>query len=307
MYHQVANLGVDPDGSAVSPDHFAQHLEYIKRTCYPMRLADLVDALSGHSLPHWAVVITFDDGYVDNLTNAYSLLQSAQIPATVFVASGGIDSSSEFWWHKLEQILLTPTDLPERVRVRAQGREYEWDTTSSERRQLAYYAIGDLLRPLPAADRDEVLTDLANWTGFEPTACPDYRLMTSAELMALAQDGLVELGAHTVTHPVLSALPADAQRAEIVEGRRRIEAIIGQSVLTFAYPYGEAPHFTAETVEIVKAAGFRAACTTIYGRVEPGDDLFQLRRCPVHDWDLKTFKRRLASFFLADRQENPLE
>ncbi len=299
MYHRVADLAVDPHGLAVSPDHFAQHLEYIRGTCHPMRLLDLVDALKEHSLPRRAVAITFDDGYIDNLTQAYPLLKSAQVPATVFVTSGGIDSSCEFFWHELERVFLLPVHLPERLQMCVQGQEYEWPTTSTEERQIAYYAIDRLLRPLAADGRDQVLAELASWAGLRRNGRPDYRPMSVAELIQLTGDRLVELGAHTITHPVLSVLSPEAQYAEIVWSRQRLEGIIGSPVLTFSYPWGEAGDFTDETVEIVEAAGFRAACTTVRGGVEPGNDLFRLRRCAVRDWDIEMFKWRLESFFVA--------
>jgi peptidoglycan/xylan/chitin deacetylase (PgdA/CDA1 family) len=123
--------------------------------------------------------------------------------------------------------------------------------------------------------------------------------MTSAELTQLTQDGLVEVGAHTVTHLVLSTVPAGAQRAEIAGGREMLEAILKKPVLTFAYPHGQDTDFTAETVEIVKTAGFRVACTTIPGAVERGADLFRLRRQFVGNWDPETFKKNLEWLLIA--------
>jgi len=299
MYHRIADVPLDPRGTAVSPARFAQHLEYIQQTCRPMRLLDLVDALQRRSLPRRAVAITFDDGYADNLTQAYPLLAAARIPATVFAISDGISSPREFWWDRLERLLLLSPHLPGRLRIRARDREHEWPTASAEQRELAYHAIRPLLRGLVAAERDRVLADLADWAGPGQAERPDCRPLTDAELIQLTQDGLVDLGAHTATHPILSELSADAQRAEIVASRQRLEAIIQGPVLAFAYPYGQSQHFTDETVEIARAVGFRAACTTIQGSVEPGDDLFRLRRCEVWNWDLATFRRSLEWFFLS--------
>jgi len=299
MYHRIADLPTDPYRIAVSPDHFAQHLEYIRQTCYPMRLLDLVDAVQRNSLPKRAVVISFDDGYVDNFYQAYPILASARIPATVFVTSGHIDSPREFWDDELERVLLLPERLPSCLQLRVQGEEYEWPIRSADQRQLAHRAVYRLLLPLTADERLSILAHLASWAGMEGTGRPDYRAMTSIELIQLTQNGLVELGAHTITHPVLSALSADAQYAEIVGSRQRLEAIIGSPVLTFAYPHGRVQDFTDETVEIVETAGFRAACTAIPGVVESGDDLLRLRRYWVHNWDLETFKQSLTSFFVA--------
>jgi peptidoglycan/xylan/chitin deacetylase (PgdA/CDA1 family) len=298
MYHRVANLSSDFYSLAVSPDHFAQHLEYIRRACYPMSLIDLADAVQEHSLPNRAVAITFDDGYSDNFSQARPLLQAAQIPATVYVSSDYIDSSREFWWDDLERILLTSTHLPGHLRISIQGQNYEWPTTSTKQRELACRNLHQLLQPLPTIERNSLLAELAHWAGLEQAGRPDYRAMTSAELIELGQNGLIDIGGHTVTHPVLSSLAPDEQYAEIVNGRKRLEELLGEPVRTFTYPFGTAQDFTDETVEIVKTAGFQAACTTVQGCVEAGDDLFRLQRYAVNNWDIEAFKYYLEAFFI---------
>jgi peptidoglycan/xylan/chitin deacetylase (PgdA/CDA1 family) len=123
--------------------------------------------------------------------------------------------------------------------------------------------------------------------------------MTAAELTKVTGEGLVEIGAHTVSHPHLASLPShDAQAAEIYGSREALESMVGRPVRAFAYPYGTARDFGDRAVEIVRRAGFDAACTAIAGSVEPGDDPFRLRRCWVHDWDLAMFERQLEWFHL---------
>jgi peptidoglycan/xylan/chitin deacetylase (PgdA/CDA1 family) len=298
LYHRVASLSADPHSLAVSPEHFAQQLEHVHDTCHPMRLLDLLEAMRQRSLPQRAVAITFDDGYSDNYEHAYPLLKSAGIPATIFVTSEQLDSEREFWWDDLERLLLLPQQLPEHLRISVEDQEYEWRFDSVEQRRHVHQAIHDLLRLLDADTRDEVLDALANWVGLEQSGRSDYRAMTTGELTELAQSGCVDIGGHTMSHPVLSTLPAEAQYGEIVGGRQRLESIIGCRIRTFAYPYGASQDFTDETAEIVREAGFQSACTTIPGSIEAGDDPFRLRRCPVFDWDTSTFKQQLESYFI---------
>jgi peptidoglycan/xylan/chitin deacetylase (PgdA/CDA1 family) len=298
LYHRVASLSADPHSLAVSPEHFAQQLEHIHDTCYPMRLLDLLEAMQQRSLPQRALAITFDDGYWDNYEHAYPLLKSAGIPATIFVTSEQVDSEREFWWDDLERLLLLPQQLPEHLRISVGDQEYEWRLDSVEQRRCVHQAIHNLLRPLDADTRDEVLDGLANWVGLEQSGRSDYRAMTTGELIELAQSKCVDIGGHTMSHPVLSTLSAEAQYGEIIGGRQRLESIIGRRVSTFAYPYGASQDFTDETAEIVREAGFQSACTTIPGSIEAGDDQFRLRRCPVFDWDTSTFKQQLESYFI---------
>jgi peptidoglycan/xylan/chitin deacetylase (PgdA/CDA1 family) len=94
MYHRVTELPNDPYLLAVTPKHFAQQLGVIRRYGVPMRLGQLVEALQDGKVPKRAVVVTFDDGYADNLYNAKPLLELYSIPATVFVTTGCIGISN---------------------------------------------------------------------------------------------------------------------------------------------------------------------------------------------------------------------
>jgi peptidoglycan/xylan/chitin deacetylase (PgdA/CDA1 family) len=298
MYHRIANLPVDPYGNVVSPDRFAQHLEWIRQTCHAMRLCDLTEAAQTKSLAGRTVVITFDDGYVDFYTQAFPRLASAKIPATVFVTSGLTDTCARFWSDELTRLILMPDNLPPQLQLEVQAREYRWSITSPSDRQRLHEAVYHLLKPLAPAEQSDCLAYLASWSGVGQPGGAEDRFMASSELIQLAGDGLVDIGAHTVHHPTLSALPAAAQSDEIVGSRRSLEAVLGRPVLTFAYPYGQAEDFTDETVEAVAAAGFHAACTTIPGVVDAASNPHRLRRYWVGNWDLGTFKKNLEWFFL---------
>ncbi|MFN8487843.1 MAG: polysaccharide deacetylase family protein [Caldilineaceae bacterium] len=294
MYHRISDEFVEPNWLAVSPCHFAQHLEHIRQQYHPIRLLELVDAIQNGSLRERAVAVTFDDGYSNNFTQALPLLEAAQIPATVFVTTGHIDSSCEFWWDDLAHLLLGAAHTPATLSLKVQERFYTWDTESVQQRQEARLALEDLIEPLPAKAKEQVLYELANWSGLKRGGRSAYRAMTKAELTQLAQSKYIDLGAHTVTHPILPTLSPEEQYAEIVNGRRNLETLVNQPVRTFAYPNGD---FASETVKIVAEAGFTAACTTVRGCVQAGDDLFRLRRYSVDDWSSATFQQNLAAFF----------
>src|SRR3972149_2982228 len=98
MYHRVVNLESDPPSLCVSPSNFTEQLEFLKKFCHPVSLQQLVKSLDKKGLPRRAIAVTFDDGYVDNLYNAKPLLESFDIPATVFLTTGYIGQNHEFWW-----------------------------------------------------------------------------------------------------------------------------------------------------------------------------------------------------------------
>jgi peptidoglycan/xylan/chitin deacetylase (PgdA/CDA1 family) len=259
-----------------------------------MSLLEFVEATREESVPDRAVVVTFDDGYANNYTKAMPLLESLEIPATVFVTTCNIDSLRRFWWDELERVLLRQMQVPGHLRLRVQAQEYQWPTTTSEQRESVYKVVHRLMRPLSVSARSMVLSEMANWSGLDQvkeSECSKYRSLRTDELVLLAQSDCIEIGGHTVTHPHLTFLSTDEQYAEIAGGRRKLEAILNCPVLTFSYPYS---NYTDETVEIVKAVGFQAA---VDGHHVSGKDLFRLRRYAVYDWEIECFKQRLEGFF----------
>ncbi len=111
---------------------------------------------------------------------------------------------------------------------------------------------------------------------------------------ALARGELIEIGAHTVTHPALSALPLTSQREEILESKARLGKILNRPVDSFSYPYGA---LSAETVGAVREAGFACACSASAGIVGRSTDRFQLPRVHVEDWDGEEFAKQLSRWF----------
>lgn len=318
IYHRVAGLPLDPQLLCVTPQHFAKHLELLRKSYRPMPLQQLIRALQNGNVPDRAVVITFDDGYADSLSSAKPLLQRYDVPATVFVVAGYVGQQREFWWDELERLFLRPGVLPEALCLDMNG-THQWDMGEAAHynqqvyehhrqwnveeeqdpthRQRLYRSLCELLRPLPDEERRKLLDELLAWAGAEPTARPTHRALSPEEVIPLAEGGLVEVGAHTMTHPVLSLLPVAAQRDEIQQSKARLEEILGLPVTSFAYPYGTASDYTLETVSLVREVGFACACANFADIVRPSTDHFQLPRVLVRNWDGDELDRRLEGWF----------
>jgi len=228
-YHRVFEASSDPQLLCVTPQHFAEHLEHLRRHYRIMSLCDLARALREGLLQKRAVVITFDDGYADNLLNAKPLLERYEAPATVFVATGYVGRGREFWWDELERLLLWTPQLPECLQVTLNGVAYEWHLDKyaqfpeKERisyrqwhvelpddptlRHWAYRELHRLLRSPEEEGREAVLAQLRAQSEDEGSGRADCRTMTPEEVRRLAEGGLVAVGAHTETHPVLATQP----------------------------------------------------------------------------------------------------
>ncbi|MBE3119883.1 MAG: polysaccharide deacetylase family protein, partial [Candidatus Atribacteria bacterium] len=126
LYHRVFDAPSDPQLLCVHPERFGKHLEHLSRYYSVLSLSQLARALKERRLPKRAVVVTFDDGYADNLYNAKPLLEYYDIPAMVSVTTGYVGQAKEFWWDELERLLLLSPRVPEQLKVTVNGATYDW-------------------------------------------------------------------------------------------------------------------------------------------------------------------------------------
>ena len=302
VYHRIADIPVDPWGLAVSPAFFEEQLGVLRRTRRPLALMDFADGLRDGTLSPDAVAVTFDDGYVDNLVAGKPRLAAADVPATVFLATGYINTSREFWWDELTRLLLLGRG-PEVVELMVRGQSLRVSledgplvrrgsdaSTDAPKRHSALMTIWRVLRFLEDGERERLMQTLRSAFTVTDVDAIKSRAMTSEETMALVDGGLITVGAHTVTHPVLSALEVDACRREITESKLTCEEIIGAPVSTFAYPYGD---FNAKAREEVMRANFSVACSTQSGPAVATSDRFALPRVYATNVDGESFERAL--------------
>jgi peptidoglycan/xylan/chitin deacetylase (PgdA/CDA1 family) len=225
-------------------------------------LADLLDAREA------AVAVTFDDGYRDNLTTAKPLLERHGVPATVFVVSGYVDSGVDFWWDALE-------------RYRA----------VSGLADPEYRALHRDLQLKSHAEREELIRSLDVPPSTERTT------LSGDELARLCDGGLIEVGAHTVTHPDLRELSDAAQFDELQSSKHQLEDRLGRPVRGLAYPYGGVG---AGSVAAARSAGFAYACTTEEGVVDADTNALLVPRLHVEDWPADELERRVTALLQAD-------
>ncbi len=319
LYHRVAAIASDPHLLCVTPQHFAEQLEVIRQSCRPMGLAEIRRAIDSGHIPRRAVAITFDDGYADNLHNAKPLLQQYAVPATVFVATAYMYERREFWWDTLERVFLQPGKLPERLTLTIDGTPFHWELGEgtdcnkdnhtrhgrwnvSQRDAPAphrhvYRSLYRLLRCMADGERQKVLDRLLAWASLIPDVRETHQVLSPGEILRLAEDGLVEIGSHTITHPVLSALPIAVQCKEIQQSKAHLEEILGGRVNGFAYPYGSSSDYSKVTVAMVRKAGFEYACSSLAKTVWRYSSPYELPRFLVRDWNGNEFTRRLEAWF----------
>ena len=315
MYHRIAEPDLDPWGLSVSPDHFAEQLEVINKYFHPLSMPEFIGHLECGRVPNRSIVVTFDDGYVDNLQHAKPLLERYDVPATIFLVTEAIVEERNFWWDELEWALLQPGTLPDWLELRLNSSNYEWQLGNARRysqpdrqedwqrrpwdarpgtRLAFFYLIWQRLLQLSHPERLEALDTIRTWAGASNHPGRGDRALLKEEVNVLGEGGLIELGAHTKTHPSLKILSPSQQLEEISGSKAQLENIINHPVISFSYPHGD---YSVETIELVQRAGFQGASTTHFKCVAPGADPFQLPRFQIDDWSGEEFLRHLVRWY----------
>ena len=266
---------------------FDRQMDWIGRWFNVLPLAEAVEGLRNGSLPARPAVITFDDGYADNRTVALPILQSHGLTATFFIATGFLDGGRMWNDTLIETLRRCPGPL---LDLTALGLD-AYPTGSVEQRRAAISVLIPRLKYLEPAERLRRVEAIAEHAGAD---LPDDLMLTSAQLCEMARAGMT-IGGHTVHHPILARLKDGEALAEMVEGRRRLEQIIGRPVRFFAYPNGKPDEdYTGAHVRLVREAGFEAALSTAWGAASPGCDLYQIPRFSPWDRSAWRYGLRLA-------------
>ncbi|NIN12696.1 MAG: polysaccharide deacetylase family protein [Gemmatimonadales bacterium] len=274
----------------VSPSHFAQHLAVIRERANPIRLSELVRGLEEDRIPPRAVVVTFDDGYADNLYRAKPLLEQTAVPATVFVITGRI--GGELWWDELARIVATAS--APNLSIELPGTGFRWGSggsAGSDPRTELLQALQRALQSLGDDARADALAQIRDSLADGTPGRVTHRCLDADELSALAGGDLIEVGAHSHTHPDLASLTGEDQRREVERSKAALEQLVDRPVQGFSYPHGS---FNDASRRIVRECGFASACGSTPDLSRRRSDLFALPRLFVSDIDGATFAKWLG-------------
>ena len=288
IYHRVLARPDPLFPGEVDAQLFERQLRLVKRFYAPLPLAEAVQRLQDGSRPARAACITFDDGYADNVQVALPLLQRHGLHATFFIATGYLDGGQMWNDTVIEAVRQAPAPV---LDLRELGLDC-LPVANLAQRQAAIATLLGQLKYLPFAQRQRLAMHIHRQAGATAGA---PAMLSTAQLRQLQAAGM-ELGAHTLSHPILSTLPDHAARLDIANGKHRLEALIQAPVTVFAYPNGKAGRdYGASHVAMVHSLGFKAAVATDWGVARPGAglDLLQLPRFTPWDRGRLAFLWRL--------------
>lgn len=275
FYHRVAATAGAPGlrgRSRLTAGEFESHLKHLKRHYRVCSLEEAVEALqSGAALPENTVVITFDDGYRDNLTVALPLLEKYAVPATLFVVTGAIDGKP-LWFDQVRRWF----EQTKAASLRLEETGEEFSLAGAQSRGRALGRVLSFLKTVPGERFSAILEELRGKLEIGEDKSPAERdMLTWAELRVMASSGRVSIGAHTVTHPILPNLAASEIDREIRESAETIARELARPVKFFAYPNGDC---NAAARRVVRELNL-VACSTGGGGFNPaGSDGTALSR-----------------------------
>lgn len=282
--------GVLPDGTGhpylsrnfVERRAFAAQMAFLASTFHCLRLSDVVSLLAqDRALPERAAVVTFDDGYRNNLSEAGPVLQQHGIPATIFLATGHVGGGMRMLWpERVAWSLINAR--PDHIRIDVAGTPHALDLSSAEARERASRGLLKRLKRLAPGDCEPVVERLEELC--MASSAPDpmrYAFLDWDEVRRMDGEGTFEFGAHTVNHVVLGPADPHSKRREVYESKATLDAVLRRPCTLFAYPNGAAEDFDELDQRNVADAGYSCAMSQLSGLNDRATPRYAMRRLNV--------------------------
>ena len=271
----------------VSEDEFEKQMRHLSHHYNCLGLDEAVDLLRERKLPRRSVVVTFDDGYRDNLL-ALPILDRYRVPATIYITTGAIDRSRSLWWDEQASVIAALTSLELRGR--------RWDLSTTALKTRAFADLNALFKSMRPDQQDELMTELRA----AHTTASGESMLTWSDVIGLDGHPLITIGAHTVDHHVLSQVTAEELRHQLVASREELERRLGHPVRHFAFPFGGAAHAGPREFAAAAAIGFTSAVTTRPGHWRHSSSLHSLPRIAIDYSDsMDDFEWKLSGGYAA--------
>lgn len=293
IYHRVLDTPDFMRPGEVDKTAFDWQMKLLAQYFNVLSLSDALSRLQSDTLPARAVCITFDDGYADNYLNALPILQKYNFNATFFIASGFLDGGR--MWNDsiietIRQVETSEFDLTEL----GLGK---FDISTPEKKANVAQKILLSLKHLESKKRQ----DFTDVIGAKVSKLPDDMMLSSQQLQQLHKQGM-EIGGHTINHPIMATL-TEAKLQEEIEGNKlTLEHLLQTKIRYFAYPNGRPQlDYLPEQIPLIINQGYEAAFSTQWGVMNKNSDIWQLPRFTPWDNTPLKFMLRMTRMFTLTR------
>ncbi|HXU38603.1 MAG TPA: polysaccharide deacetylase family protein [Blastocatellia bacterium] len=289
MYHRFRETA---DGVSTSARCFAEQLDYLSEHYRIVPLSELARYLaSGRPVPPGLAVITIDDGYRDCYDIAFPILRERKIPATTFVVTDFVDQATWLWTDKVRYLTASAAGSVLEATIEDHPLKIALDGRYS--RLKGAERVNTELKLISDEAKEDAICEIAETLGVKlpNVPPPDFLPLTWEQIRELDSSG-VEVGSHTVTHPILTRITGEKLRYELRGSRARLEDVLGHKVELLGYPNGD--HNLAVQHEAARA-GYTCAVTADYGLNNGRSNLLALKR--IHtEHDIAHFVKSTSGF-----------
>lgn len=286
VYHRVLDSADPFLPGSVTKEEFAVQMEVLSKIFNVIPLDEAIDRINKNSLEPRSACVTFDDGYVDNVTNALPILQKYNVAATFFIATGFL--KKKIMWNDIVIETFRHT-TKESIDLSADNL-MSFNCRTIEEKKNSIKAFISQTKYLPTRKRQDIIQAMIDKSEVD-ISC---ELMMDEEQIRQLKNANMTIGGHTVNHPILACETNEVAFSEIMEGKNQLESIVGESINLFAYPNGKpGDDYNDEHVKMVKKAGFKSAVSTVWGVVKTSSDKYQLPRFSPWDRNKNKFILRL--------------
>lgn len=258
---------------------FEEEIPYLKKHYQVLPMDEVIAQIkSGKGFDRPTVAITFDDGYLDNYTLAYPVLKKYGIPATIYLTTSLIDTDERTWTDQIEHALLQTHR--EYFVVPALFGEQKISIRTNEEKRTVCIGLASKLKAVADMKRKELLRDIFEGLGINGSNPLERRpriMLNWDEVREMAGNGIT-FGSHSHTHPILSRMPLQEAKEDILISKRIIEEQLGTKVKHFAYPNGRAEDFSEDLRDHCQKIGFESVASVVYGSNCGNTNDFYLKR-----------------------------
>ena len=304
LYHKISNDPIDSQLLAVSPKNFRDQLVWLKENHEVLGLSNLVDKIRRTSLHGNEIAITFDDGYRDNFTQMLPIITEIGIPVTVFIATDFINSSHEFWWDQVEQIVVSTQEKS--LTLCIDDCEFVMELSSANRKISAIDSICTELKNYKQFSIRKAIKDLAHKLECSIDPRATHGIMTESDLRKMSESKWVTIGSHTSSHTRMPLLSEQEQRDELKVSKQRLEQILKQDISLISYPYGNYIDFSPNVEKLVIEGGYIAGIANIQKDLSKETSITAIPRRLVRNWNREDFITWMNNPMGSEMEKNAL-
>jgi peptidoglycan/xylan/chitin deacetylase (PgdA/CDA1 family) len=287
MYHKVSSFS-SLAIPALNFETFRRQIDFIRKFYEVVPLNNILDTSSKINITR--IAITFDDGYDCVYKFAYPILKKYKLPATIFLAVDCIEKNIPIWPDLISYYIFFTKKLS--IELIVENQKIRFDLLNVKKKMETAKNLKEILKNVQNNYRLILIKELKFQLEVDDPKEESLQMLSWKDVREMSENS-INFGTHTMTHPILTKMPLEEARKEILESKRIIEEKTGKAVSTFAYPNGEIGDFNQDIKKILQESKYILACTTLFGSNDKNTNPFELKRIYTSGDSLLKFILRL--------------